>query len=237
MPSNMVSLGWAPGQDRPGARQGAGLPLLASCAVPVSSLFPIHKWRVNAGINSDYHKWWSGVTQLCAALRMSVAQLHEAPPDYPPALDVYLSSRSVATRAAIEAATTEHARLHAVADSWRVYNTALYWHVRPSLDLSGPEFLIDERKVNSMFSGLLASGRELVLWALEHADQSSADSQLNLLSALAFTKLKEGATRAEFSLHAQSFLQRFLLIFHRIMCIGNIRNSIDFCKEFAYIYR
>ena len=59
---------------------------------------------------------------------------------------------------------------------WQTVNTALYWHVRPSLDIDGVHFLADSRALEDLYSVVvlddgtfksLADGRGLIKWATE----------------------------------------------------------------------
>ena len=53
--------------------------LMATSAVPISKLFPIAPWAINSGRTAAFHKWWSGVLQLLAALGLREEQIHEPP--------------------------------------------------------------------------------------------------------------------------------------------------------------
>ena len=98
-------------------------------------------------------------------------------------------------------------------DHWKVVNTALYWHVLPSLDLKSAQYLSDKRKVNSFFSGRLADGRALVRWACSFVDASAPELQKQLLRKLTECRLPAaGATRSSLHSHAETLKQVWELL-------------------------
>ena len=98
-------------------------------------------------------------------------------------------------------------------DHWKSINTALYWHVLPSLNLETAQKLSDVRKVNSFFSGRLADGRALLRWARSFVDASAPELQKRLQRALAERRLSAtGATRASLHSHAETLKQIWELI-------------------------
>ena len=146
------------------------------------------------------------VGSLFEAFGSSISSLYDTPP-----LSVErLNSFGVQTRAetsAQRAAAAAHMRFLAV-------NTAIYWHVLPSLELEGPDFIRDFRKASSFRAVSdgqpLADGRGLILWAMTFADMSGVGSQGRLI--LAIGKLVPGSDCAQISMHMQTLLSLWLLV-------------------------
>ena len=182
------------------------LPLLAICAIPTSQLFPIESWKPRAGRNAAFFKWYSGINQLFAAYGLTMEQLNESVPS---AQGAQLKDR---LRQTPEQAAATAASIRASINRWQRINTAIYWHVRPSLVITGPEFQKDTRFIDSLYERRLADGRKLVQWALGFVNTSGTTSQIKIAHALMTTKLKAGASRAQLSVHAQNLLQLWLLL-------------------------
>ena len=112
-------------------------PLLAVAPIPSKDLFPIPQWRVRDGRGLKYEKWWRAVQSLLNAFDITVERLGEQPPVNPSIATASIITRSKdeeEARAAEEQRSLEHA--HAL-DVWQRYNTAVYWHVLPSLIVDG----------------------------------------------------------------------------------------------------
>lgn len=111
----------------------------------------------------------------------------------------------------------ECARRHAeTLLQWQAINTAIYWHVLPSLDLSGVEYERDLRAVNNLVEVVngrsIADGRGLVALARKNVCVSSAESQKVLVRSLHNMSLKSGSTRAQLSGHAYKMLEIWKLV-------------------------
>ena len=120
-------------------------PLLATCAIAGDSQrFPIPKWAPRQGRNRAYTVWISAVRQLFAAYGLTLDQLSEDAPSLPSST---LARRSTsATGTEDEAAAMTAKRMQ-----WQAVNTAIYWHVRPSLIIAGPWHDKDLKALDSMF--------------------------------------------------------------------------------------
>ena len=188
---------------------GSGI-LLATSAIPAAQLFPVSQWAPNSGLTPAFHRWRSSVSQLIAALDMSEDMVYEGPP---PVLSLEeLLSQHGRGRASFALAVTE--RLSAIdrLEAWQRINTALYWHLRPSLLLTGSDIITDTRYIDSLFVLRLADGRSLLLWALRRVSFSERDAQINLLRSLTGNRLKATATRAQLKTHANEMMEVWLLL-------------------------
>ena len=107
----------------------ATTPLLATSMIPVHQRYPITPWAPRTGRTSAYHQWRRDVGRLLASFSLSWEDMQQ---DAPIAITTSIKSESGATtraRATDDALRTE---------AWQRVNTALYWHVEPSLRLVGP---------------------------------------------------------------------------------------------------
>ena len=97
---------------------------------------------------------------------------------------------------------------------WLNINTALYWHIEHSLDLSGPERVRDEAKLGSFVAatGHLADGRGLYAWAISMARVDSLEEQTALTLDIGGARLKQGSTWVQFSLYVQGLHNKWALI-------------------------
>jgi len=164
-----------------------------------------------------YFMWYDAVLKLVAAFGMTPDELNdELVSDTldsvsSPSTPGYSPFRGVV---ALRSADGSLRRLTAEElDHWKSVNTALYWHVLPSLNLDTAQKLSDVRKVNSFFSGRLADGRALLRWARSFVDASAPELQKRLQRALAERRLSAaGATRASLHSHAETLKQIWELI-------------------------
>ena len=167
----------------------------------------MHKWRPRSGRNADYKKWERSLRELLAAFACTESMLAAGPPQVDSSSHDAMTLRSGEK---IERDTTAHELQTAALVEWQSVNTALYWHVKPSLLIDGPDFERDARKTD-LYSGRLANGWKLIEWARGHADVSGKTAQKNLRSHLG-KKLKEGSTRAQFNVHAMNLYDIWALI-------------------------
>jgi hypothetical protein len=198
----MVSLGES-GLGLP-QHAAATQPLLATSAVPATSLFPIHKLRPRDGLTMDRHKFQRDAAALMAAFGLPPEAVH----DNAPTIRVSPSSASRnnargATASDVPSLQSQLGRLAA----WQCVNTALYWHLLPAIDLDGPHYLEDTATVDSFVSGQRASGRKLLRWALGFGDVSSFAAQLALSVALAQARVSATVSLAQLAAHLNKMLQ------------------------------
>ena len=195
----MVSLGDS-GLGLP-QHAAATQPLLATSAVPATSLFPIHKLRPRDGLTMGRHKFQRDALALLAAFGLPPEAVNEEPP----AIRVSPSSSSSASRNnSVGAAAGDVPSLQAQQDhlaAWQRVNTALYWHLLPAIDLDGPHYLEDSALVDSFVSGQRASGRKLLRWALDFGDVSSFSAQLALSVAVAQVRVTATVTLSQLAAH------------------------------------
>ena len=184
--------------------------LLATSAPPASQLFPLPQWAVSSGLTAAYHKWYSGVTQLLAALGLTWSHVADAPPAIPHHDDLMVQYGR--GRAAHERAVRDRMACIDVFERWQRLNTAFYWHLRPSLLLAGPDQLTDTRWIDTLFEGRVADGRTLCRWAVDKVRYDDRDSQINLLRGLTTSSLKSTATCAQLKAHALEMQEVWLLL-------------------------
>ena len=199
--------------------QGSGLlsltqpnatPLLAVAPISSSALFPIPKWRARAGRGESYDRWWRAVQQLLNALDVTVQQLGDEPPPMPPSVKSQIVTRQEDESAARAAGELAWQQYEAALDHWQRVNTAIYWHVVPSLDLSGVHERGDTEVIDSLVKGHRAHGRALVLWALKHADMSDLGVQSRLFAAVHGSRLQDGATLTQLLVHLQHMYDHWI---------------------------
>ena len=185
---------------------------MATSAVPTPQLFPITKWAARSGRTAAHLQWWSGVRQLLAALSLTEDQIDEHPPSVP-AIDTLITGYGGGvTRSARARAVRERMAAIDALEAWQRVNTALYWHLRPSLLLTGPDALNDTRYFDTLFQLDVADGRALLRWALDGVRFDARDCQINLLRALTTVRIKPTATRAQLKVHAQEMREVWLLL-------------------------
>ena len=170
-------------------------------------LFPVHKWQPASGRTLDFHKWVGGRNMLIAAFGLTVHEFEHL--DFrTPVLDITPStSRSEAKL--LRQQYDEHVRR---LQHWLAVNTAIFWHLRPSIVISQGDFLKHTRYIDSLYDAHMANGQKLSEWALRFVDMSGKPQQIKLLRGLAAAQLKEGSDRAALSAHAQQMLQVWLLL-------------------------
>ena len=173
----MVSLGDS-GLGLP-QHAAATQPLLATSAVPATSLFPVHKLRPRDGLTMDRHKFQRDAAALMAAFGLPPEAVHDNAPTI--RVSPSSASRNNARGAAASDLPSLQSQLGHLA-AWQRVNTALYWHLLPAIDLDGPHYLEDTATVNSFVSGQRASGRKLLRWALGFGDVCSRRLRRSLRS-------------------------------------------------------
>ena len=151
-----------------GTNSTAFTPIRATCTLQTHLTFPMHKWRPRSGRNADYKKWERSLRELLAAFACTESMLAAGPPQVDSSSHDAMTLRSGEK---IEVDTTAHELQTAALVEWQSVNTALYWHVKPSLLIDGPDFERDARKTD-LYSGRLANGWKLIEWARGHADVS-----------------------------------------------------------------
>ena len=148
----------------------AAAPLLAISPMRKEQTFPIARWRPRSGRTATFLQWRRDVHRLAQAFGLTIEQLSEPPPEN--AIPQLVKGEGVQTRTA-----SEQARIR---QKWLSINTAIYWHVEPSLDLSGPDQARDVRMLDSLVKGHLANGRHLIAWASSYANVGTLEQQTAL---------------------------------------------------------
>ena len=115
-------------------------PFLAAGPVPAAHLFHIPAWAPRTGRTLAFSKWELALHLLLAAYGLSPQQLYDAPPINP------LHADSTPTRA-----ESDRRRAQATARSeWLAINTSIYWHVLPSLIISGLNEAMDREHIDKL---------------------------------------------------------------------------------------
>ena len=178
-------------------------PLLAVSPIPSKDLFPIPPWRARDGRGPAYDKWWRAVQSLLNAFDITVDRLGEHPPANPSSAQASIVTRAKDeedARAAEEQRSQEHAR---ALDTWQRYNTAVYWHVLPSIIIDGVHERSDLATIDSLVKGQRAHGRALIQWALTHVDMSGLSKQSQLYAAVYGARIRDGATLSQLLVQLQ----------------------------------
>ena len=121
----------------------APTPLLATAPIAEHQLFPIPRWRFRSGRGPSFDAWWRAVRRLLQSFGADPDDLHEQCPVMPSKLN---SSNFVTRSSDEEGVVAERLMWDRLIDRWQRINTALYWHVDPSLEYSGYQ-APDDREV------------------------------------------------------------------------------------------
>lgn len=151
-------------------------PLIATSAIPSNRLFPMPPWRCSTGRSLVFHQWYSSLKQLTAAFDTTIEEVLAGPPIIPPIDNSLYRSRSELARA-----RDVHEEAYRRLLAYQVISTSIYWHVRPSLLIDGPDYMEHCRFFDSLYSKQLADATRLVQWALSHVDMTTQAKQLKLL--------------------------------------------------------
>ena len=180
-------------------------PLLATAPIPSAKLFPIPSWRPRDGRNDSYDKWLRAVRQLLAAFDITEERLEEQPPA------PIVSSSMIVTRQDDEESAKALADERALEiANWQRVNTAIYWHVVPSLRLSGVHEKHDMNTIDGLVRGQRAHGRALILWAMSHASMASPGIQHDLWKTIHGARLQPGATVVHLLTHMQHMYDHWI---------------------------
>ena len=157
-------------------------PLLSTSAVPAQLLFPIARWRPRSGLTVQHHHFKRGVVQLFAAFGLAPEAMQEKAP----AIRIHPHSSSEPDGSGGSATVAAQT---AALNTWQRINTAMYWHIVPAIDITGPDYLEDLAFIDSFASGQQADARGLLAWVFGFVDLSGFDAQLALSNALGTVKL------------------------------------------------
>ena len=141
-----------------GISKSSGAPSLAAPNLPFSvqslpASLQLPVFHVDDGRIASYVAWETALKALCFHMRVPYDTLGMGPPSAQSYLPPY--------------ALTKHDGLmqHAVClTAWQLRNTQLFYHIRNSIDLTGPLQLALQREVNSFTQGALADGDGFVSW-------------------------------------------------------------------------
>ena len=128
----------------------------------------------------QHHHFKCGVVQLFAAFGLAPEAMQEKAPTIhvnPHSSD---SAAGKAGGAVPDVVAAQTAALH----RWQRVNTAMYWHIVPAVDITGPQYLEDLARIDSFVSGQQADSRGLLVWLFGFVDLSGFDAQLALSNAL-----------------------------------------------------
>ena len=118
----------------------------------------------------SHFEWYDAVLKLATAFGLSPTDLTDELLADPLCVSSFSpSAPGCSPMTAVVALRSADGRVQRLApanlERWQAVNTALYWHILPSLDLAGPSSLSDQHAVHSLCSGRLADGRGLIRWA------------------------------------------------------------------------
>ena len=118
-------------------------PFMATSPVPARDLFPVPVWRPRGGRDAAYAHWARGRKMLVAAFGVTEEELLKGCP---------VISATSASRSGVSAAAATRSAVRGGqggvpldAATYQAVSTAIYWHLLPSLDLTGPHHMRDER--------------------------------------------------------------------------------------------
>lgn len=181
-------------------------PLLATFAIPAGGRFPVSDWAIRTGRTTQYIRFRRDVKYLLSAFGLTEHDLHDATPPFDSDTNANIKEEgNTVTRSVAAAAAKQR-------EHWIRVNTALFWHVRPAIVLTGPDADRDQRHIDTMVMGHLARGRALILWALSFADDSSLGDQTKLTLDVGAARLKTDATWTEFNLYVQGLHEKWARI-------------------------
>ena len=183
--------------------QNSSGPLYASCAIP--NPFPIPPWDFRTKYSARFEQWWRGVKQLANAFDISEDRIFEDPPLL---TDTFVVTRQTGEQA--QAAAVEKHRLQLL--EWQTINTALYWHVLPSLIFSGIYREHDLALADAMVKGAKAHGRGLIKLAYQYSDMSSVRDQTDIQNAIFNSRIQDNATIIQLLEFTQWLYKRWLLL-------------------------
>ena len=124
-------------------------PFMASSAISNRNLlFPIDRWAPRSGRGMDYQKWMISIGRLGKAFGLPEDWIQEKTPVTP-------HYDSLRDPIALRSGEADRAKLLAVEEigtleRWLALNTALYFHVQPSLNYEGTFFLRDSEHVEGL---------------------------------------------------------------------------------------
>ena len=114
--------------------------------MPAERRFPIPTWKPRSGRNANHIDWVRAVTQLLSAFGVDWSFIAVAPPR---ALEWIHNSMDLRSGTINKLSPEEKDELD-LAVRWQQLNTALYWHIVPSIDLSGASQQCDTRHIDSL---------------------------------------------------------------------------------------
>ena len=164
-------------RDRTATARTHANPLYATSAVLRGNQFPLPAWRPRSGRNIQYLQWHSELKKLYAALDVTEDFIFSTPPADPKHAEGIRTKAEVAARAAER-------------DEWLAINTTIFWHVLPSLDISGVTWQRDTDYIATLYSKQLANGAMLIRWAQSFADLSGKEAQYKLVDHVRSAQLK-----------------------------------------------
>ena len=151
-------------------------------------------------MDAAYPLWKAGVRRLLGAFGLAPGELQQALLIYRRlSSGRYADAEADVPAALTPAALAEAERLDATASSWQSLNTAVFWHILPSLDLTSSPHPADTRKVEALYTERFADGAGLLAWLDTFVDTTGVRLQRQLKRAVAATALSLPLTRASLS--------------------------------------
>ena len=166
-------------------------PLFTTSSLMHGRQFPLPKWKPRSGRNMVYLAWEVELAKLLAALGTDTSFIAKAPPPQPDTVR-----------------NKDRARARDEREHWVAVNTSLFWHVLPSLDISGTSWQRDTDHISTLFDKAQADGAGLITWARTFTDLTSKDAQYKLVDHVRSARLKPQSTRAQLERHAQDLPTR-----------------------------
>ena len=177
--SSMVAM-WGSAADA----QSASTADLFITAMPTGAKrYPLPMIKPRAGRTQTTPLWEAALKELALALGLDPERLDAVPMSFAQFRSSYSS---------VPLESLQHMWCSLVT-RWQRANTALYWHVRASLQLDGPSLLADQRRLLAWCGPGRASGRSLVGWIRRLASLASEAAQVGLLVKLQSATLAPGS--------------------------------------------
>ena len=177
--SSMVAM-WGSAAD---AQNGAAADLFITAMPTGAKRYPLPMIKPRAGRTQTTPLWEAALKELALALGLDPERLDAVPMSFAQFRSSYSS---------VPLESLQHMWCSLVA-RWQRANTALYWHVRASLQLDGPSLLADQRRLLAWCGPGRASGRSLVGWVRRLASLASEAAQVGLLIKMQSATLAPGS--------------------------------------------
>ena len=210
------------------------LPLLAISSIRKEQRFDIPTWAPREGRNEAYVQWKRQIGRLLQAFGLRWENISDSPPQsITPSM---VTRQQLRDQDEIDAAAAQLVN----EANWKRINTAIYWHVEPSLIMSGLFAKQDREEIDELVNGHLADGRGIIRWANSMASVDDVESQNKLLAKLLRMKLSQHASRTELQEHVETMHESWLLLAatdatQLVGFLGYLQNSLPTEPEGSHL--